>query len=170
MPYIPNRNRAPKLFWLDCGLVNANSHIQKEVFSATDLSSIWKGAFAEQVVAQELLSLDDNCLAKRYFWVNEKNNSSAEIDLIYLYQGLLIPIEVKSGHNSHLRSLHQFIENTDLTFGIRVWAEPLSIDDLHTINKKKPFQLLNIPYYMVGFLPQLLKHYFDIKPFNFEYE
>lgn len=168
MPYIQNRNRSPKLFWLDCGLVNANANIQREVFSSTDLSAIWKGAFAEQVVAQELLTLDDDCMTKRKFWVNEKNNSTAEIDLLYQYQSLLIPIEVKSGHNSHLRSLHQFMEETDLPFAVRVWPEQLSLDNLKTIGKGKSFQLLNIPYYMVGFLPQLLEYYFGIKPFNFE--
>ena len=43
--------------------------------------------------------------ARRKFWVRQKKGSSAEVDFVYEYDGMLIPIEEKSGHNAHLKSI-----------------------------------------------------------------
>ena len=91
------------------------------------------------------------------FWVNENTQSSAEVDFLYLYDGQLIPVEVKLGHNNHLKSLHQYIELSASDIAVRVWDAPLQIDEVETLQKKRKFKLLNIPFYMVGFLPQILK-------------
>lgn len=39
--------------------------------------------------------------------------SSAEVNLLYAYKQLVIPIEIKSGSTGTLKSLHQFIEAAD---------------------------------------------------------
>jgi hypothetical protein len=51
---------------------------------------------------------------KLNFWVRDKKESSAEADYILLWQGKLIPVEVKSGSIGKLKSLHQFIDRAPI--------------------------------------------------------
>ena len=155
-PAIPNHSRAPKLLWLDMGLVSAAAHNKREVFTANSLFDIWKGAYAEQVVGQELLTLSNRVMQRRVFWVNKNSQSAVEVDFLYEYNGRLVPIEVKLGHNAHLRSLHQFMDSSPNDVAIRIWNNPFSIDDVITPNNKS-FRLVNIPFYLVGHLPQILE-------------
>ena len=50
IPLAPALRRAPKLIWLDGGLVNYAAKIQQEVFDAKDLLDAWRGHIAEQWV------------------------------------------------------------------------------------------------------------------------
>jgi hypothetical protein len=137
-------------------LVNYAAGIQKEVFAAKDILDVWRGAIAEQLVAQELLTLTDKVSARRSFWVRGKEGASAEVDFVWSYDGVMIPIEVKSGHNAHLRSLHSFVNQSEhCNLAVRVWGEPLSCDRVQTTSGRE-FTLLNVPYYMVGMLSTLV--------------
>ena len=157
LPVLPERKRSPKLIWLDSGLVNYAANIQKEVFGSKDILDAWRGNIAEQIVAQELSTLSNRVTNKRYFWRREKTNASAEVDFVFNYDSHIVPIEVKTGHNSHLRSLHSFIDNSeDCRLAVRVWSEPYSVDMIKTINGNE-FKLLNIPFYLCGFLPKILE-------------
>lgn len=64
-------------------------------------------------------------------------------------------IEVKSGVNSKLRSLHQYMDRTPHDIAIRVWTERFSIDNVTTPNGKA-FRLVNIPFYYVGQIDKIL--------------
>lgn len=159
IPIIDEMKRAPKLVWLDVGLVNYAADVQKEVFGAMDLQDAWRGAIAEQVVAQELLTLTNKVSAKRHFWVRPKAGASAEVDFAISHNSKLIPIEVKTGHNAHLRSLHSFVNSSnEKVTAVRIWSQPFSVDELTTSNGKN-FRLLNLPYYLVGNLLQILDKY-----------
>ena len=156
MPLIQNYRQRPKLIWLDTGLVNYGTGIQKEVFSVKDIQDVWRGKIAEQITAQELLTLDDSLLAKRIFWKRDKHGSEAEIDFVYKYESLAIPIEVKSGHNAKLKSLHMFMDSAPHNLAVRVWSNPFSIDDVSTPSGKK-IKLINLPFYYVGVLNKILE-------------
>lgn len=155
VPATPELKRMPKLIWLDTGLVNYAAQVQKEVLGAKDMMDAWRGMIAEQVVAQELLTLTDKVSQKRNFWVRGKNESSAEVDFIWVQDSMVYPIEVKSGHNAHLRSLHSFMDRSSQTVGIRVWSQPYAMDEVKTINGKE-FRLINLPFYLVGKLDAVL--------------
>jgi predicted AAA+ superfamily ATPase len=155
MPLIPNSRQHPKLIWLDTGLVNFVAETQQDLFSVKDIQDVWRGRIAEQIVAQELLTLDDNLSAKRIFWKRDKHGSEAEVDFLYKYKGLAIPIEVKSGHNAKLKSLHLYMDETPHNFAVRVWSNPFSIDRVTTAGGK-PFSLINLPFYYVGVLNRIL--------------
>lgn len=148
-PVLPNQRRKPKLLWLDTGLVNFAVGLQQDVFSTPDINDVWRGRIAEHIVGQELIALNDNILAKRSYWRNDKHGSDAEVDFLYPFQGLQIPIEVKSGHNARLRSLHQFMDATNHGLAIRFWSKPYSVDDVTTPNGKH-FRLVNVPFYYAG--------------------
>lgn len=154
-PIHPELKRSPKLLWLDTGLANYAAGIQKEVFGATDIIDAWRGKVAEHIVAQELLTSGCSVSAKRNFWVREKKGADAEVDFLIQIDSNVIPIEVKSGHNAKLKSLHIFMENTNHNMAVRVWSNPFSIDKVVTSTGKE-FSLYNIPFYYVGVLERVL--------------
>jgi hypothetical protein len=85
---------------------------------------------------------------KLSFWVRDKKESAAEVDYIYAFKGLLIPVEVKSGHVGKLRSLHQFMDAAPHRFAVRVWQGKSTIETARTISGKE-FTLINLPLYLV---------------------
>jgi uncharacterized protein len=156
IPITTELRRSPKLIWFDTGLVNYSAKLQKEVFGAKDIQDAWRGGIAEQIVAQELVAKDYRVSNKRSFWVRDKKGSQAEVDFVFQYDNMLIPIEVKSGHNSKLKSLHGFMEETNHTIAVRVWSKPFSIDKITTVSGKE-FHLYNVPFYYVGIMEMLFQ-------------
>lgn len=159
LPALPDRSRSPKLFWLDCGLVNFAAGIGQEVLMAKDVLDVWRGRYAEQVVAQELLAIDNDIDSRRLFWVRDKKGATAEVDFIYRLHSTLIPIEVKAGHNSHLRSLHSYVDASEnCKVAVRIWSEPLSYNEVSTPHGHS-FTLINLPFYLIGQLPEIVGQY-----------
>jgi len=159
VPITKDLKRSPKLLWLDCGLVNYAANVQKEVFGTADILDAWRGKIAEQIVAQELLALDCRVSNQRNFWVRNKKDSDAEVDFVLQKDSKVIPIEVKSGHNAKLKSLHLFMEEAPHDIAVRVWSQPFSIDEV-TTQKGKKFKLINLPFYYVGVLEDVLESIF----------
>ena len=153
LPIIPETKRMPKLIWFDTGLVNYQAGIRKEIIGSTDMVDSWRGHIAEQITAQELLTLDDRVGQHRSFWA--KPNNGAEVDFIFAHNSKLYPIEVKSGTNAHLRSLQVFMDSSDVNIAIRIWSKPYSIDKVKTIHGKE-FTLINLPFYLIGNLRNVL--------------
>lgn len=160
IPTVPALRRSPKLVWMDNGLVNYKVGIQQEYLQNKNLLDTWRGQAAEHVVAQELrVLLDQNRLDEQCFWVRDKQGTNAEVDFVWQQGGMLIPIEVKSGSNARLQSLHSFVDNSDQPVtAVRIWNEPFSVNDLMSI-KGKPFRLINIPFYMIGALETIIERY-----------
>ena len=154
IPALGEEKRQPKVIMLDTGLTNYQAGVRRELIGANDILDVWRGHLAEQVVAQELLTLNDKVSQRRQFWV--KGNSFAEVDFVLTFDSNLFPIEVKSGRNSHLRSIHSFIDQSPIDIGIRVWSGPYSVDDVQTTIGKKPFRLVNIPFYMIGNVEKII--------------
>ncbi|MCQ2229218.1 MAG: AAA family ATPase [Bacteroidales bacterium] len=158
MPMMTNMRKRPKLLWLDTGMVNYVAGIQRDVFSVADINDVWRGRIAEHIVGQELLAISNDVSAHRDYWRSDRVGSEAEVDFVYPYNGLVIPIEVKSGHNAKLKSLHQFMDAAPHDVAIRVWSQPLSIDDVKA-NNGKTFRLINLPFYYVGQVEKVLGKY-----------
>ncbi|MED9896846.1 MAG: AAA family ATPase [Prevotella sp.] len=153
MPIIPETKRMPKLIWFDTGLVNYQAGIRKEIIGSTEMLDSWRGHIAEQITAQELWALEDRVGQHRSFWA--RPNNGAEVDFIFVHNSKVYPIEVKSGTNAHLRSLQSFMDNSDINIAIRVWSKPYSIDKVKT-PKGKSFTLINLPFYLIENLHQIL--------------
>ena len=155
-PLKSDLKKSPKLQFLDTGLVNYALGIQSEMLSMTDLSSAFRGAIIPHLVIQELISLHVGKSQKPNFWVREKLQSSAEVDFLFAYKNIAIPIEIKSGTTGSLKSLHQFIEATDHPYAIRMYGGSFSIESTITPNKK-PYLLMNLPYYLTTMLPEYVE-------------
>ena len=154
-PVLPDLKKSPKLLWLDTGLVNYVAGMQEELLFTTDSDELWNGDIAEHIVAQELLGATTMFGEKRMFWVRDARNSQAEVDFVIRYKSHLLPIEVKTGNNSKLRSLHQFMEESRENIALRLWNGPLS-SDVITRTDGRAFTLYNIPLYYAGHLDNWL--------------
>jgi predicted AAA+ superfamily ATPase len=159
-PLIPDQRKSPKLHFVDVGLINYRCGLQKELFGTTAIDAIYQGRIAEQIVAQELLSLNTSVSAKNHFWVREKHQSSAEVDFIYPYREYLIPVEVKAGKAGMLRSIHQFIHRSPHPYAVRVYSGKLSVDHLRTPYGTN-YMLLNLPFYLVHKMDDYLEWFID---------
>lgn len=155
-PVKPDLKKAPRLQFLDTGLVNYSLHIQAEMLAMEDLNSAYKGAIIPHLITQELISLQSTSPHTPHFWVREKTQSSAEVDLLYPYKQITIPIEVKSGSTGSLKSLHQFIDAANHPYAVRMYAGEFRIEKAVTPNKK-PYLLMNLPYYAATSLPQYIE-------------
>jgi predicted AAA+ superfamily ATPase len=147
LPLISDRKKSPKLQLLDTGLVNFSCGLEKDIYKAKDISTIFKGRISEQIIGQELISLDNSPESNLIFWTREKRQSDAEIDFLIKFEDRIIPVEVKSNMTGHLKSLHQFINETGYDLAIRFYSGKFEIVSAIT-NKGKIFKLLNLPYYL----------------------
>ena len=147
LPLMPDIKKSPRLQVLDTGLINYLVGIQKELLGITDLHSVYQGTIIEHLVGQELLSVQNMALSALHFWVREKKTSNAEVDYIFPFESKLIPIEVKSGKEGTLRSLHQYMDEAPHTFAVRFYSGEFSITEAKT-SSGKIYQLLNLPYYL----------------------
>ena len=154
-PILPDLRKSPKLLWLDTGLVKYVAGMQEELLFTTDSDELWNGDIAEHIVAQELLGATTSFGEKRMFWVRDARNSQAEVDFLIRYKSHLLPIEVKTGSNSKLRSLHQFMEESRESMALRLWNGPMTSDTIARADGST-FTLYNIPLYYAGQLSEFV--------------
>ena len=102
-----------KVIYLDVGLCQAILGSDVSVWFLKPLESFEnRGEIAESFIGQELICYaSPNSKAEIHFWKRKEKNSSAEIDYLSQRGEFILPIEVKSGHGSTLRSLHLFLES-----------------------------------------------------------
>jgi predicted AAA+ superfamily ATPase len=148
--------RKPRLQFLDTGLLNNVLGIQAQMIGLNDLSDFYRGRIMQHVVFQQLQSQFTSIGSNLHFWVREKVNTSSEVDLIYPHEQYLIPVEVKSGAQGRLRSLHQFMDRTNHSYAVRLLSNKLSVEKV-TTPEGKPYTLLNMPYYLATRIPQYVK-------------
>ena len=161
LPMLPALQRSPKLIMLDTGITNFVAGIQIQYLQNKDLLDTWRGKAAEQIVAQELRVLQDRSYHEdQDYWIRDKKGTKAEIDFVWQQDDIIIPIEVKAGTNSHLKSLHSFVNNSEhYVTAVRFWSGELSVQDVCTpAPHKRPYRLINIPFYYIGQLPIILKN------------
>jgi predicted AAA+ superfamily ATPase len=136
--------------------VNYVAKNQLELFGTQNISGHWKGKIAEHIVGQELLSHNDSVLVQRNFWVRDAKNSQAELDFVIQTEQQLIPVEVKSGHNSKIKSMRLFMEQSRNNFAIRFWNNPMQ-KDIVELSSGKKYILLSLPFYYAETVDNILK-------------
>lgn len=156
VPIRSDLKKSPRLQFLDTGLINNELNIQGEMLAMEDLNSSYRGAIVPHMITQELISLNYNKVSKPNFWVREKRQSTAEVDLVIQHGKIIIPVEVKSGKAGTLKSLHQFMDASEHPYAIRMYAGEFKIEE-HETREGKKYLLMNLPYY----LGTQLKEYMD---------
>ena len=96
-----------KLFLSDLGLLGAMADVTaKEVLTGENYFEEYKGAFTEQFIAQELISLGE----KLYYY--SKKNSTLELDFL-VQKDAVYPIEVKAEENLRSKSLKTIYDDNN---------------------------------------------------------
>lgn len=170
LPLEPDHKKTPRIQFLDSGLINYFLGLQKDIIATQDLHSVYNGTLIEHLTGQELLSQKTLSLDQLHFWIRQKKQSDAEIDFLHVYQGKIIPIEVKSGAKGTLKSLQVFMDRSPMHFAIRLYAGHFQLDELKT-QEGKVFHLLSLPYYLAsqldGYIAWLFEELGDVPNTNY---
>ncbi len=135
--------QAFKLYLLDIGILRVLSGLAaKDLLGSDDLFRQFGGMFAEQFVLQQLAS------HKLYYWTS---SAQSEVDFVMQLNGLIVPIEVKSGENVKAKSLRVYRDRYKPQLAIRFSMKGVEYND----------GLLNIPLYQIWSFDQLATSYSD---------
>lgn len=126
-----------KLFMFDVGLLGAMSDLPIKSILEHDYGT-YKGFFAENFVAQELLAAGYSHL---FCWQRDR----AEVEFLLTLEDGVIPIEVKSGWITRAKSLQQVIDKYHPPYAVIMSGHPLKIDQS---NKHHYY-----PLYLAGKFP-----------------
>ena len=155
IPLFPDFKLKPHLQFLDSGLMNHALKITGLYYKDDSLSEIYNGRLAEQIVGQEIIANSTN-FEIPLFWTREKKQSNAEVDFLTIFDGEVIPIEVKSGKAGTLKSLHSFVDNSEVKIAVRLFSGEYSVEENITPIGRKPYKLINIPLYCVSKINEYL--------------
>ncbi|KHD05744.1 hypothetical protein PN36_22560 [Candidatus Thiomargarita nelsonii] len=153
-----------KPLFLDVGLLTKACGVSyADIDAADEVTLVNLGALCEQFIGQHLLYAKP-CYEEPelFYWCREKRQSSAEIDYILNYGSKIIPVEIKAGKTGTLKSLHVFIKEKKLDYGVRFNADKPSYCDIPislpgAVGK---FRLLSLPLYMVEELSRMVDQTF----------
>jgi len=120
-----------KLLFLDVALTQAILGLELKDWILNPEQAfefINKGKITEAFIGQELLAYGSFSMRPAlHYWQRLSVGSAAEIDYVIASQQNIIPIEVKSGKGSTLKSLHSFLETHQAaSFGIRFSSQQYS--------------------------------------------
>lgn len=157
-----------KIVFLDTGLVSSLLGLKiQEWLDCQEILLVNQGALAEQVVAQQLRTIEPFYIEPSlYYWAREEKTASAEIDYLLQHQGQIIPVEVKAGSTGQLKSLHLFMALKKLPLAVRIQSAMPTLTPIQfqtQLQSTAHYQLLSIPFYLVGQLPRLLH---ELKKYN----
>lgn len=131
-----------KLYLLDVGLLGAMSRLSaRTIVDGSELFREFKGALTEQYVCQQLVAA--NCVVPHY-WSAE--NARGEVDFVYDYEGIVVPVEVKAAENVRSRSLRTFAQENSIERSVRLSLAGFADQGW----------MCNIPLYAAGLLPKEL--------------
>ena len=119
-----------KLIFLDVALTQASlGFTSSDWILNSERSFINKGMIAEAFIGQELLAYGPPRQPQTlYYWHRQQASSQAEVDYLLVKDQEIIPIEVKAGKGSTLRSMHAFLHDHPQTpYGIRFSTQNYSM-------------------------------------------
>jgi len=112
----------------DCGIFQQISGLRlSNILIAENIDMMNKGYIAETFAGIEMIKYSNVYEKKQlHYWHREKRGSSAEVDYLIEQEGHVVPVEVKSGSSGKMQSLNLFIDEKELSKGIRISLENFS--------------------------------------------
>lgn len=126
-----------KLYVFDVGILGALSHLAPKTILDYQYGT-YKGYFAENFIAQEFIA--GGC-KELYAW----QEGHSEVEFIRNIDGDVLPVEVKSGHVTHAKSLQRFIEKYASKYRTIMSGRPFKIDHQNGVH--------NYPLYLASRFP-----------------
>jgi len=141
-----------KLLFLDVGLIQSMLGISLAAIETTpEINEVSKGVLAEQFVGQHLMYDRPMFEAPSiYYWERQVKHSTAEVDYLVPWDQHVLPVEVKSGHKGHMKSLQQFLLKKNANRALRFSSGPLLLKDYEYGGGTHCYRFLNVPHYLVG--------------------
>jgi uncharacterized protein len=117
-----------KVFFFDTGLAQRILGLNIQDWILQPINTQKMGNITENFVAQEITAYSSvKKKTELFYWHREAKNSNAEIDFLIVKEGLVIPVEVKSGNQGGMKSLHLFLEShANTTYGIKISEAPFA--------------------------------------------
>ncbi len=146
-----------KLIFLDIGLTQAMLGLDlRNWFLQPEQEFINKGALLEAFIGQELLAhAPVNQKTELFYWRRNTPGSEAEIDYLWPDKNQVVPIEVKSGSGTTLKSMHMFLDShPKTTHGLRFSTQNYSI-----YNNIQSYPLYAVPQMLLSHGLQELQNY-----------
>jgi predicted AAA+ superfamily ATPase len=120
-----------KLHLLDTGIFQRILGLSMaDILLQDNFDAINKGAIAEQYAGLEILKAGSPYrTGSLYFWHREAKSSNAEVDYVIQHGQQIIPLEIKSGKQGAMQSLHLFLQEKRAPYGIRFSLENFAAYD-----------------------------------------
>lgn len=135
--------KAFKIYLLDVGLLRVLCELPYETIIEGDaIYNEFNGLLTEQFVLQELKNIKK--VNTVYYWSNE---FQSEVDFIFAYKSMIIPVEAKAGINVKAQSLKVYIKEYNPKIAIRYSLLNIKLDN----------NILNIPLYAIWNTEDYLK-------------
>lgn len=98
-----------------------------------------QGELVESFIGQEMMAYSSPTMRNSlFYWQRESRGSAAEVDYLSTIQGEIVPIEVKAGKRSTLKSLHSFLSSHPKSqYGIKI----------SLLERSKHEKIISIPLY-----------------------
>lgn len=124
-----------KIYLLDIGLLRVMCELPYETIIERDaIYNEFNGLLTEQFVLQELNNIEK--IQTIYYWTNEYQS---EVDFVFAYKNLILPVEAKAGINVKAKSLKNYINEYKPKIALRY----------SLLNIKYDNNILNIPLYSI---------------------
>jgi len=136
-----------KAVYLDVALCQAILGVDISIWFLRPLEGFEnRGEIAESFIAQELLCYaSPENKAELHFWKRKEKNSAAEVDFLVQREDRILPVEVKSGHGTTLRSLRLFLDTHPKSgFGIRFSALDYSL--METLDSRPLYAAVSLAH------------------------
>jgi predicted AAA+ superfamily ATPase len=104
-----------------------------------------QGALVESFIGQEMMAYaSPNSRNTLFYWQREARGSEAEIDYLAIIKGKIIPIEVKAGKGTTLKSLHSFLlSHPKSPYGIKIsLADRSQFENIFSIPLYAAFEIV----------------------------
>jgi len=129
-----------KIYLVDVGLLGAKANLSaKTILQNNELFQEFRGSYIENVAAQALAKNHH----KLYYWTSE---GKAELDFVFEHDGIIHPLEIKSGMTNKKKSLRTYAQKYQPKLSIKSSPKNLCKKD----------NSLNCPLYLLEKLPDLL--------------
>ena len=127
--------KAFKIYLLDIGLLRVLCELPYETIIEKDaIYNEFNGLLTEQFVLQELENIKK--INTIYYWTNQ---FQSEVDFVFSYKNLILPVEAKAGINVKAQSLKVYMKEYNPKFAIRYSLLNIKFDN----------NILNIPLYAI---------------------
>lgn len=104
-----------------------------------------QGELVESFIGQEMMAYaSPNSRNTLFYWQREARGSEAEIDYLAIIKGKIIPIEVKAGKGTTLKSLHSFLlAHPKSPYGIKIsLADRSQFENIFSIPLYAAFEIV----------------------------